>query len=134
MIFIDTSAWVALTDANDRYHGAARTTYARIARGEFGRAVTTNYVALETLTMVRRNLGVEAAERLATAFEHSNELRAFWIEPTHHHDAVRLMLHHKDKQWSIVDCSSFVVMRALAIENAFAFDSDFTQAGFRVHS
>lgn len=131
MIFVDTSAWLALSDSHDRSHSAARVLYTRIAAGEFGKAVTTNYVVTETLTIVRENLGVAVAERLAVAFDNSKELRTCWIEPTHHGAAVKLMLKHKEKHWSVVDCSSFVVMRALGIDRAFTLGSDFFQAGFR---
>lgn len=33
---------------------------------------------------------------------------------------------HRDKQYSFVDCLSFVVMENLGIREAFAVDSDFT--------
>jgi len=35
-----------------------------------------------------------------------------------------------DKQWSFTDCTSYVVMRQLGIEEAFAFDRHFEQMGF----
>jgi uncharacterized protein len=130
MIFVDTSAWLALADAHDRAHTSVIELYARLSRGEFGKAVTTNYVQAETLTLVRMNLGVEKVARIAEAFETSKELRTFWVEPVHHQEAVRMMLGHKDKEWSLVDCSSFVVMTSLQIRKALALDRDFDQAGF----
>jgi predicted nucleic acid-binding protein len=38
---------------------------------------------------------------------------------------------HKDKDYSLTDCISFVVMKKLGIETAFAFDQHFVQAGFQ---
>jgi uncharacterized protein len=132
MIFVDTSAWLALADRHDRGHAGALNVARRIARGEFGKQVTTNYVMTETLTLVRRRLGPSAAVSLAKTFAESDEIRVFWIEPVHHEQAVQRMAGHTDKVWSLTDCASFVVMDALQIRLAFAFDEDFAQAGFSV--
>ena len=133
MIFVDTSAWLALADSHDRDHTAARELGPAIARGRFGKQITTNYVLAETLTIVRRRLGLPTALRFAGTLEESQEVQVFWIEPVHHHEAVSLMGSHADKDWSLTDCTSFVVMRALGVTHAFAFDHDFVQAGFRIH-
>jgi uncharacterized protein len=132
MIFVDTSAWLALADRHDRDHTRTLAVSRLIARGEYGKQVTTNYVTTETLTLVRRRLGLSAAVALAKTFAESDEVRVFWIEPVHHAEAVQLMAAHTDKVWSLTDCTSFVVMRALQIRQALALDDDFTQAGFSV--
>jgi|HubBroStandDraft_1064217.scaffolds.fasta_scaffold259862_2 uncharacterized protein len=132
MIFVDTSAWLALGDRHDRDHTRTLDVARRIARGEFGKQVTTNYVTTETLTLVRRRLGLSAAISLAKTFAESDEIRVFWIERVHHEEAMQLMAAHTDKVWSLTDCTSFVVMHALEIRQAFALDDDFAQAGFSV--
>jgi uncharacterized protein len=132
MIFVDTSAWLALADRHDRDHSRTLAVSRLIARGEYGKPVTTNYVTTETLTLVRRRLGLSAAVSLAKTFAESDEVRVFWIEPVHHQEAVQLMAAHTDKIWSLTDCTSFVVMHALQIREALALDDDFTQAGFSV--
>jgi predicted nucleic acid-binding protein len=132
MIFINTSAWLALADRHDRDHARVLEISRRIARGEFGKQVITNYVVSETLTLIRRRPGLPAAVSLAKTFATSAEVRLFWIEPVHHEEAVQLMAAHADKVWSVSDCTSFVVMRALGISNALARDDDFAQAGFSV--
>lgn len=132
MIFVDTSAWLALADAHDRDHPRAREVGRRISRGEFGKQVTTNYVMTETITLVRRRLGLPAAVAIAKTVAQSDEVRVFWVEPVHHEEAMQFMAAHSDKHWSLTDCTSFVVMRALEISLAFALDEDFAQAGFSV--
>ena len=132
MIFVDTSAWLALADRHDRDHIRTLEVGRRIARGQYGKQVTTNYVTTETLTLVRRRLGLAAAVSLAKTFAESDEIRVFWIEPVHHEEAVQLMAAHADKVWSLTDCASFVVMQALQIRQALALDDGFTQAGFSV--
>jgi predicted nucleic acid-binding protein len=37
-----------------------------------------------------------------------------------------------DKDWSLTDCTSFVVMKSRGIERAFTADRHFEQAGFTV--
>jgi len=39
---------------------------------------------------------------------------------------------YKDKEWGLVDCISFVVMREKHIINALTSDEHFGQAGFKV--
>jgi predicted nucleic acid-binding protein len=38
---------------------------------------------------------------------------------------------HQDKDYSLTDCISFVVMKRFSIETAFAFDQHFVQAGLK---
>ncbi len=130
MIFVDTSAWVALADSRDRRHLDALRTARRVAAGEFGRQVTTNYVMVEALTLIRDHLGPEKAGSFASGIDGSDEIRVFWIDRDHHRQAVQMMVKHPDKHWSICDCASFVVMQTFGIDHAFAYDADFAQAGF----
>ena len=44
--------------------------------------------------------------------------------------AERMYLKSADKQWSITDCSSFIIMRERGIQNALTHDHHFEQAGF----
>lgn len=46
--------------------------------------------------------------------------------------AVQLYRERVDKQWSLTDCSSFLLMTELNITEALAHDRHFEQAGFRV--
>jgi predicted nucleic acid-binding protein len=133
MIFVDTSAWLGLADSNDRDHERALAFQRRIVRGEFGRQVTSNYVLNESVTLIRRRLGVGPATGLSKGISQGKEVEVFWIEPVHHLDAIELMSAHADKTWSVTDCASFVIMRSLGISDAFAFDHDFAQAGFNLY-
>jgi uncharacterized protein len=44
--------------------------------------------------------------------------------------AVALFAQHHDKDWSLCDCTSFVLMRERGITHALAADHHFDQAGF----
>jgi predicted nucleic acid-binding protein len=130
MIFVDTSAWLALADSRDRDHSRSTEFHKRILRAEFGKQVTTNCVLTETLTIIRRRIGLAQAVTLANAVRAGKEVGLFWVESVHHDQAIDLMADHADKDWSVTDCTSFVIMRSLGIQDAFTLDRDFTQAGF----
>ena len=52
------------------------------------------------------------------------------LNPALFESALDLYRRHIDKQWGLVDCVSFVVMRRLGLTTALAFDQHFVQAGF----
>ena len=133
MIFVDTSAWLALADTNDGDHAAALDLQHRLGHGEFGKQVTTNCVMTETVTLIRRRLGLGSAIAFSNNLRSSKAVGLFWVEPVHHYEAIDLMSSHEDKHWSVTDCTSFVIMRSLGIRDAFAFDDDFVQAGFKAY-
>ena len=46
-------------------------------------------------------------------------------------EARHLYSSRNDKDWSLTDCISFVVMKQQRLTDALAIDKDFGQAGFR---
>lgn len=60
---------------------------------------------------------------------------ASWVDIVHidqtlDREAWTLLKERKDKNWSLVDCTSFVVMRQSDIVKAFTADHHFEQEGF----
>jgi predicted nucleic acid-binding protein len=55
------------------------------------------------------------------------------IPPTqdHYEKGIELYRERSDKQWSLTDCISFVVMREEGLIEALTADRHFEQAGFR---
>ncbi len=45
-------------------------------------------------------------------------------------EALRWLRRHDEREYSFVDATSFALMRSLRIKEAFAFDGDFSAAGF----
>jgi predicted nucleic acid-binding protein len=127
VIFVDTSAWYALTDSRDPNHGRAQQLFARLLE-EQTPLLTHNYVVVESMSLIQNRLGLAAARVLA------DEMRAFtivWIDEEIHQEA-SLRWANGRLTLSFVDSVSFVVMRRHEITTAFAFDSDFVAAGFNV--
>jgi predicted nucleic acid-binding protein len=130
MILIDTSAFLAASDSRDAAHEEMASAFDRLGRGEFGAAVTTNYVLIEALMLIRRRLGVEKAKIFSRVIRDPKGVRVYWVDSDLHKAAAEMMFAHPDQQWSIVDCSCFVTMAQLGIRQAMTLDGDFEQAGF----
>jgi uncharacterized protein len=130
MIFVDTSAWLALVDPADVHHSEARAFEAGLRRGVYGKLVTSDFVLDETITIVRDKAGFARARDLSRALLDSPNVHVLWVGEPQFRDALELLFSHEDKHWSLTDCSSFILMRGMEIESAFTFDSDFRQAGF----
>jgi predicted nucleic acid-binding protein len=52
------------------------------------------------------------------------------VDATLDEEAWQLFKSHQDKQWSLVDCTSFVFMKRRSIVEALTTDHHFEQAGF----
>jgi predicted nucleic acid-binding protein len=126
-VFLDTSAVLALLDADERSHAEARTVWADL----LGRAedlVSTNYVLVESFALVQHRLGLEAVRTLQEDI--LPLVRVHWVSEADHRAAVSALLTANRRHLSLVDCVSFLVMRQLALKTAFALDRDFTAQGF----
>lgn len=128
-LFVDTAGWMACADAADPAHQAARA--ARDQALEEGRLlVTTDYVVDETLTLIRMRLGIAAAEAWWGQVEGSSRVRHESIDAMRAEKARATFFRHRDKDYSLTDCTSFVVMRELRLKQALTTDRHFRQAGF----
>ena len=128
MIFVDTSFWVALRNRADGRHEEAKRLLA--LHGEAG-LVTSNQVRGETWSFLRRRAGHGAAVGFLDAVERSPRLQVSTASPEQETEALRWLRRHDECEYSFVDATSFVLMKALRIRDALAFDGDFSAAGFQ---
>ena len=120
----DSSAILALLDADDADHEAAKEAAARIAT-EKRPGFITNYVEVETHALLLRNLGRSLArEWLLTGG--LPVVRALMEEENR---AKEILAVHTDKDWSLCDAISFAVMESHGVQRAFSFDGHFRQYG-----
>lgn len=126
-LFVDTSGLYAVLDRDDGNHRAARRAWERILSGT-DPMLTTNYVLLESLALVQHRLGMAAVRSLVTAVLPCLDLE--WVSPEDHDSAVAALLVSDRRRLSLVDCSSFQVMRRLGLAAAFTFDRHFADQGF----
>ena len=125
--FVDTSAFLAILDAGDAWHQPADSLWRRLL-DEDHPLVTTNYVVVESCAVAQRRLSLEAVRTLQGDILPLVVIR--WVDETTHQAAMTAMLTAGRRQLSLVDCTSFEVMRRLNIGRAFTFDRHFAEQGF----
>ncbi len=118
-LFVDTSIWYAAADSSDAASTRAKTV---LAAGE--PLVTSDHVLVETWTLLRHRINRHAAQRFWEGLR--NGVAA--VEPVGMADleaAWQIGVSYRDRDFSIVDCTSFAVMCRLGIERAASLDDDF---------
>jgi len=129
--FADTSVLYAAVDARDAYHPDAASLLRQQALAG-GMIVTSDYVVAETLNLAVARRGRLVADRLLQLLETSSGLRIEWIGPERFLAAKAFFRKHADHDYSFTDCTSFVVMQELRIDDALTSDRHFVEAGFRM--
>jgi len=130
-IFADTGYFVALLSANDA-HGPAAIEYAALVDEDRTLVlVTTDAVLVELLNFFSRygHDARVAALKLVRLLLSGGASR---VEPQTRellNDGIALYAERGDKDWSVTDCISLVVMDRLEIDDALAYDHAFVQAG-----
>lgn len=126
-VFVDTSALYALLDADDDGHDRALRGRDAIVDDML---VTHGYVVAETISLVRRRLGPEAAVRVIE--ELLPALDIVDVDAQLREAATRAFRAAVRSSISFVDQTSFVFMRQHEIVRAWALDADFATAGFEL--
>jgi len=131
-IFVDTGAFYALADSGESTHRTARATLAQL-EAEQRPLITTTDIVDEIVTLVRYRLGHAPALTLGERLLASSWCRVVEISSALRAAAWDIFTKYSDQPYSLTDCTSFAVMRAHEIGDAFAFDvTDFVAAGFNV--
>lgn len=129
MIFIDTSGLVALFDSRDTNHKAARAAWQKVQASEEPLLLTDHIIA-ETVTLLRRRAGFQAAQRVGQRLLSGALGEIVYVDESLLRRAFSLLEKYGDQDLSLVDCSSFAVMKHRRIIHAFTFDDDFRAVGF----
>jgi len=125
-VFIDTGAFIALTDADDENHIAAKTFYKdSLEKGT--KFITTNVVVCETMNYLRAKVSHKVSVIFWENLKKSGSFEIINVTPLAENTAFSIFRQYADKDFSFTDCSSFSVMKSLKITNAFAFDRHFGQ-------
>lgn len=125
-VFADTSFYVALLSPRDALHGTAM----ELLRGCEGRIVTTEQVLTETGNWFAATGNRGAFLVLMESIQKDPATVAVWSDRATFAAGLKLFAARRDKEWSLTDCISFVVMRERRIAQALTADHHFEQAGF----
>ena len=126
-VFVDTSAFLAALDKGDKFHPEAANKWSALATGKT-ELWTTDYVRLESWSLIQRRLGAEAV----MSFQDD------WLPLCKIYEVGRDGFERAAAQWriaqrrnlSLVDLTSFDAMRQLAIRTVLAFDQHFQEMGY----
>jgi predicted nucleic acid-binding protein len=118
----DSSAVLALLDANDADHKSAVGVVRQIA-SERRPSFITNYIEVEAHALLLRKLG----RMLAREWLLTGGLPVIRALPAEENLAKEIIARHSDKNWSLCDAISFAVMEARGVKRAFTFDHHFLQ-------
>jgi predicted nucleic acid-binding protein len=129
--FVDTSGWGHLVDPTQAFHSQAASLY-RQARQQGARLVTTNYILTELVALLTSPVRLPRARviEFISSLKASPYVDIIHIDAQLDSQAWDLLVERPDKEWSLVDCASFVVMRQAGIAEALTTDRHFEQAGF----
>jgi predicted nucleic acid-binding protein len=126
-VFVDASAWVAITNRKDANHRKAVQIFRRLL-GTSTRLIATTWTAYEALTIVKSRLGYSQAERLWDRFQARALVDLVWIDEKFEREALDLFWRFRDKSWGVVDCSRLAVMQDLGCRHVVAYDRHFVEA------
>lgn len=130
-VFVDASAWIAVSDRRDRYHGEAKKAY-QLLLGDRQTLVTTNLVVAEAYIVIRRTGGHAQAMRFLQSIRGSARLLKVYSEAQLESIAEEILRNYGDQDFSFADAVSFAVMQARGITQAFTFDNHFAAIGFQM--
>lgn len=130
-VFVDTSAYFALTDYADADHATSQTLLQRLAVTR-SHVFTSNLIVAETHALLLSRLNAQIARQFLDDLRQSRTTTLVWITPSDFEHAYEIIATYDDKDFSLTDATSFVVMERLKITHAFTLDHHFTQYGLTV--
>jgi predicted nucleic acid-binding protein len=125
-VLLDASFCIALRDPREPMHSQTRQAAESLLRRRT-RFVFTSFILAETHAYFSRSPAMRSQ-----ILDDAQQNPALHWEPVSHSDetaAVALLRQHRDKQYSLCDAISFVVMRRLGISRAASYDGHFRQFG-----
>ena len=129
-VFLDTSFAIALSSVTDRNHLRAVQLANQIETNKT-RLVTTQAILLEIGNALSKQRYRAAAIQLLESLEIDPSVQVILLTNSLYRLAFNLFKQREDKEWGLVDCMSFIVMRDRGITDALTADTHFQQAGFR---
>jgi predicted nucleic acid-binding protein len=129
-VFADSDYWIALLNPKDKLHQKAKSISPSL-RGS--RLVTTEMVLAEVLAgMANKGPNLrKAAIKLVEALRANTNTSVIPQTSMQFQKAFKLYQEREDKDWSLTDCASILVMQEEKISEALTHDKHFEQAGLK---
>jgi uncharacterized protein len=128
-VFVDTAAFLAVLNAGDRFHPLARQAWGEILASDQV-LWSSNYILLETIALLQHRFGIEAVRLFERDILPIVQIN--WVDEAIHKQAMSALLAANRRTLSLVDCTSFEIMREAGLDTVFTFDTHFREQGFKV--
>jgi predicted nucleic acid-binding protein len=125
-VFADTFFFVAGLNPSDEAHASALAFSAKHKDA----IATTAWVLAEVTNTFRKPPERQGAIRFLRELPSDPRVRIIPASQAHFERGTELFSQRLDKEWSLTDCISFIVMREEGIKEALTGDRHFEQAGF----
>lgn len=126
-VFADTSFYQALLNTRDHWHNAALD----LSLTFRGRVLTSEYVLCELGALMSHGYLRQLFLELLRDLESAPHVEIIPASHIHFEAGLNLFARRPDKEWSLTDCISFVLMESRNITDVLSSDNHFEQAGFR---
>jgi predicted nucleic acid-binding protein len=129
--FVDTSGWAEVADRTLLFHAQAAAACAEVSE-QGGRLVTTSLVLAELTALLTSPLRMPKVQQIQLLDDLQADplIEVVHVDPGLQNAAWHLWRSRLDKNWSLTDCVSFLVMHQRGITEAVTSDRHFEQAGF----
>jgi predicted nucleic acid-binding protein len=130
-LFVDTSGWANLIERKSPLYRDVSKVYQQ-ALMQQRLLVTTNYIISELVALLTSRSRIPRQEIVlfVDALKTTPHVEIIHIDISYDNEAWKLLKKRVDKEWSLVDASSFTVMARFGMTEALTTDHHFTQAGF----
>ena len=125
-MLIDTSGFLSLYERRETFHEKAVELYDSATL-----RLTTSYVLAEYTALAQvRGIPCEQIIEFSESILDDEAIEIFWVDEFLHRQAVELIGQRQDKNYSLCDAVSFVLLRERRINKALTTDKHFEQEGF----
>ncbi len=127
--FVDTVGWIAILNVDDELHDKSDKIYKTMMLSGYSFVTSTavlNEVANALSKSSRRNSIVEFYKRL----QKSPIVEIVFVDMKLWESGWYLYENRHDKDWSLTDCISFIIMDERKIQDSLTNDKHFEQAGY----
>ncbi len=129
-IFVDTSAWIAVSDSGENTHQAVTTLYKQLLKSSV-RLITSDLVIAESQILLRRRMGANAANIFLDSVNYSPSIEIVFLDSETELAAKKVLEKFSDQELSFTDAASFAIMKSHKMRTAFTLDKHFAIVGFR---
>jgi predicted nucleic acid-binding protein len=125
-VFADSFFFLAAVNTQDYFHARAIDFSSRFD----GDIFTTEWVLVETANALAGIRSRAAYAALEDAIRNDRRIHVIPSSDDLLQRAVELFVRCADKEWSLTDCTSFIVMKDQRLVGALTADTKFEEAGF----